>query len=51
MIFLGIGIHMIVDYIELIYYKDVLYFKFSQTYTYLKNKNREIEFLSLLNNL
>jgi len=40
-IFIGVMFHMLLDWIQLIYYKKPIYFKLSQTYTFIKNKNKE----------
>ncbi len=39
-IILGIMFHMLLDFIELYYFKMPFYSKFSQTYVYFKNKNK-----------
>ena len=39
-VILGIFIHMILDYIDIIYRKDPWYSKFSQVYVYLTNKKK-----------
>lgn len=39
-IFIGITIHMIIDLIELVQYRDPLYFKFSQIFNLIFNKTR-----------
>lgn len=39
-VLLGIAIHILLDYIDLINNKDYLYSKFSQFYVYLKNKGK-----------
>ncbi|MDP2925248.1 MAG: hypothetical protein Q8N99_02635 [Nanoarchaeota archaeon] len=38
---IGIGIHMVLDYIDLIYLNIPLYSKISQIYTYYKNQDKE----------
>lgn len=44
-IFLGISFHLFLDYLALAYYSEPVYFKTSQFYTFIKNKNRpEFEF-------
>jgi len=43
-ILIGILIHLTLDFIELIYYKDKIYSKISQIYTHQKNKTKK-EFL------
>jgi hypothetical protein len=39
-ILLGTLIHLLLDYSEMIYYKDPLSFKISQIYLFIKNKKR-----------
>lgn len=39
-ILIGIAIHMILDYIDIIYNKDSLYTKFSQLYVYFSNMKK-----------
>ena len=39
-ILIGIAVHMILDYIDLIIGKKPFYVKFSQVYNYLKNRNK-----------
>ena len=39
-VLLGIAIHMILDFIDFIYYKQPLYAKFSQLYVYQKKSNK-----------
>ena len=41
-IFLGIIIHLILDFIDIIHTKDLLLYKFSQIYVYIRNKNKKI---------
>lgn len=43
-IFIGVMFHIFLDYMALIYYKEPVYFKLSQTYTFIKNKRNKIEF-------
>ena len=43
-ILIGIAIHMILDYIDFLYYKQPLYAKFSQFYVYFTNK-KKMDFL------
>ena len=43
-VLIGIFIHMVLDYIDLIYVNDYLYTKFSQLYVYYTNKRKK-EFL------
>lgn len=38
-ILIGIMFHIFLDWIALIYYETPIYCKFSQTYTFIKNKN------------
>ena len=38
-ILIGVMFHIFLDWIELIIYNSPIYFKFSQTYTFIKNKN------------
>ena len=40
-IFLGISIHLFIDYVELIYRDDSLMSKVSQVYVYFRNKNKK----------
>ncbi len=40
-VLIGILIHMILDYIDILYKKDPLYCKFSQLIVYFKNKGKE----------
>lgn len=40
-ILIGIFIHIIVDHIEILYFKDVFYHKFSQIWVIIKNKNKK----------
>ena len=50
-ILIGVSIHLILDYIDLIHHKDKLYSKFSQIYTHLTNKNKiPLDFLSTSHN-
>ncbi|MBT4165909.1 hypothetical protein HOE04_02635 [archaeon] len=39
-IIIGTLIHLVLDYIDLYYHKEKLHSKFSQIYTYIKNKNK-----------
>lgn len=43
-ILIGIALHMFLDYIEIIYRKNVFYFKFSLIWTYIKNRKRDKHF-------
>ena len=40
-VLIGISIHLILDYIDQIYYGDKIYSKLSQIFVYLKNKNKK----------
>lgn len=40
-IIIGIAIHMFIDFIEIIYLKEPLYPKFSQIYTFYRNKKKK----------
>lgn len=40
-VFLGTTIHMASDFIEGIYHKNPIFFKFSQLYNYIKNRNKK----------
>lgn len=40
-ILLGIAIHIILDFIEIFYYKFPIYIKLSQIYLYFENKNKK----------
>jgi len=39
-VFLGIALHLFLDYIELMYYQEPLYQKFSQIFLFFENKRR-----------
>jgi len=45
-ILIGIGFHMVLDFIDLIYYKESLYSKISQIYVYFSNKNKSKDILN-----
>ena len=40
-VLIGIFIHIIVDYIEILYFKEVFYHKFSQVWVVIKKKNKK----------
>ncbi len=39
-VILGIAVHMFLDFIEIFYIKDKFYSKFSQAYTFIRDRNK-----------